>query len=137
MDLSEKNVLIIGLPGSGKTYLIDRLKTDGHIVIKTDDYINYGFEQSLYRVLEDIIKANGKTIVEGVQGYRLLRKGLQQNSYYPDIVIEMVVSVKRIFHVYENERGGKNLKSVESMIKSNQKILQDYFQMENKKRIHK
>src|SRR5690606_18231688 len=78
-DFEGKNVLIIGYPGSGKTHLFNLIPKTDHKFIRTDDYISFGFEQSLYECLKDItdIQSTGRnTFIEGVQGYRLLRKGL-------------------------------------------------------------
>lgn len=130
-DFEGKNVLIIGPPASGKSYLINLLELSQHKVIKTDDYAGLGFEQSMYAVLEEIGKSEKPTFVEGVQGYRLLRKGLQLKNYYPDVVIEMKVSRNQIAMIYGKERGGKDLKKVYTFCETLNKILQEYLSMQN------
>ena len=45
MDISNienKNVLIIGCPGFGKTYLSNIIKSNKHQIFHTDDYIKHG-----------------------------------------------------------------------------------------------
>lgn len=132
-NIKNKNVLIIGFPGSGKTYLSNLLKNDLHAVFHTDDYIKYGYKDSMYKCLSDVSKSLKNTIVEGVQGYRMLRKGVELNCYYPDIVIELKISHERMEEIYKKERDVKKIKYLSGFIKSQAKILQDYKQMKNKK----
>lgn len=131
LDIEGKNVLIIGCPASGKSYLLNQFQTN-HKKFQTDDYIQYGFEQSMYKVLEDIKNTEGNTLVEGVQGYRLLRKGVQLDCYYPDMVIELIISEQQMLSTYRNERDIKKIKYLTGFNKAQSKILNDYFLMKNK-----
>ena len=131
MDIEQKNVLIIGCPESGKTYLLNQFKTT-HKKFHTDDYMRFGYEQSMYQVLEDIKKSTEKTLVEGIQGYRLLRKGVQLDCYYPDIVIQLIISEQQMFNTYRNERDEKKIKYLKGFNKMHDKIINDYFMLENK-----
>jgi len=131
IDIEEKNLLIIGCPASGKTYLSKKFKTS-HKLIHTDNYLNYGYEQSVYKIIDDIKNSNKKTIVEGVQGYRLLRKGVQLDCYYPDVVIELIISEYQMFQVYRNERNQKKIKYLKAFNNMHNKIIKDYFLMQNK-----
>lgn len=135
-QLKGKNVLIIGCPASGKTFLSNKLKAqnpDDHKLFHTDDYMGYGYKDSLYRLLDDVqkIQSHTKTLIEGIQGYRLLRKGVELNCYYPDIVIELSVSEGRMIKTYREERTGKSVDSLHSFNKMHDKILNDYFAMHN------
>jgi hypothetical protein len=133
-DITNKNVLIIGCPASGKTYVSDLLADDQHILIHTDDYIGYGYHDSMYKCLEDIvkiIKSDKKTIVEGIQGYRLLRKGVELDNYYPDIVIELIISENKMYEVYENQREIDKAVYLSGFNEMHNKILLDYKLMEN------
>ena len=108
--------------------LSKKLELQGFVIIHTDDYMKYGYKDSLYKLLDDIKNKDLKNVViEGVLGYRLLRKGEQLNCYKPDIVIELKSSIKIILNRYKNNRQDKNIKSVLSMIKSNNTILNEYF----------
>ena len=121
------NVLVIGPPASGKTHFINKLKFSGK-VIHTDDYIKYG-DNGIYLLFNSI--KGSKTIIEGVMGYRLLRKGLELNCYHPDLVIELQVPEKKLEMIYNSERIGKDFNSVKAMIKANQTILNEYKSMPN------
>ena len=131
MNIEGKNVLIIGCPASGKTYLLNQFKTT-HKKFHTDDYMLFGYEKSMYQVLEDIKKTTEKTLVEGIQGYRLLRKGVQLDCYYPDIVIQLIISEQQMMNTYRNERDEKKIKYLKGFNKMHDKIINDYFMLENK-----
>lgn len=129
-------VVIIGAPGSGKTYITQAisLSNPNHIVIHTDDYIVFWYEHSLYKLLEDLgsEKYKGKKlIIEWVWAYRLLRKWVETDSFYPDCVIEVTVStISQLDKVYLER--GKNPATVHSMQKGNETVLAKYKTMENK-----
>lgn len=132
-DFEGKNILIIGCPASGKTYLANQFKTY-HQKIHTDDFIEYGYEQSMYKVLEAVTSSETNTIVEGIQGYRLLRKGAQLGTYYPDVVIELVISHEQMIKIYETERDASKTKHLTGMLKSNAKVLADYLSIIDEER---
>jgi len=130
IDIEQKNVLIIGCPASGKTYLSNLFKTT-HTKIHTDDYMRFGYVQSLYQILSDLKEINGLTIIEGIQGYRLLRKGVQLDCYYPDIVIEMIISEQKMINTYRNERDARKIKYLINFNSMHNKIIADYFALSN------
>jgi len=135
MNIKNKNVLIIGLPASGKTTLANKLHTfandgAGHNLFHTDDYIPHGYEQALYVLMEDLKKSDQVyTIVEGILGYRLLRKGVQLDCYYPDLVIEMQVTQEQQARIYQQERDAKKLQYLKGFAATHQKTLNDYFEL--------
>lgn len=126
MDFAGKNVLIIGCPASGKSWLSGLLKRDSHRLIHTDSYITQGYEIGMYGALNAATCSDKPTIVEGVHGYRMLRKGAEYGNYYPDIVIEMKVSESRMKQTYLKERDTKKLKYLQQFNASHEKILNDY-----------
>ena len=138
-DLSRKNIVIVGCPASGKTTLAKELaKRTGQKVFHTDDYMQHGYKQSLYVLIADLMEQGRAVIVEGVQGYRLLRKGVETQSIYPDIVIELKVSPEQVERVYRTERVwdkrrsvDKVLKNLEAFNKMHETILADYMAMKN------
>ncbi len=137
IDITGKNVLIIGCPASGKSYLGMLLAgmNPGHDLIHTDDYMPLGYEPALYAILEHLQARDGSkpTIIEGVQGYRLLRKGVQLDSYYPDIVIELSISEDLMHRTYIRERNEKKRQYLKGFNGMHRKILNDYRALPNAK----
>lgn len=84
-------VVVIGMPASGKTTVaawLQDVPLMGHSLFSSDDYIDHGYEQSLYamiRAMKD--DTNKKQIVEGVQGFRFLRKNAETKEFKVDAVI--------------------------------------------------
>lgn len=136
IDITGKNVLIIGRPASGKSYTAEKLARDNpnHVLIKTDDYKHLGYVEALYAIIDDLKVLGPKvnTIVEGVQGYRLLRKGVELNCYYPDMVIELEITDRRMNQTYILERDPKKLAYLKGFNKAHEKVLNDYREMQNK-----
>jgi len=126
INIASKDVIIIGCPGSGKTYFANKINDIHHSLIHTDDYIKHGFVNSMYEALNDVIKCNNNTIVEGVQGYRLLRHGARSNTYNPDIVFELVISNDTLIELYDSKRDYDKLEFVMKMNRANDKVLRDY-----------
>ncbi len=131
INFPQKNILIIGHPASGKTSLALLLKQENHTVFHSDDYQKHGFKESLYELMKDLERTEGGVIVEGILGYRLLRKGLETGKYFPDVVIEIVVDAQTIEERYRKERDPSKLKGVFSLCKSCEKVLRDYKLMPN------
>lgn len=126
-DLKAANlVVIIGMPASGKTtvanFIANTILPD-HSIYHSDDYIDYGYEESLYAMIKDMgYDQNPKKIVEGVQGYRFLRKTLER-----DIVVDCIVDVQCAPDLRAKRyaaRKGKNLPS--AFDKNLQKVQKDY-----------
>lgn len=130
-----QNVLIIGCPASGKSWIGQKLKEKGaaHQLIHTDNYMKYGYEQALYVMMEEMKAEENPLIIEGIQGYRLLRKGVQLESYYPDVVIEMIIPEAKMLEIYKDERDEKKIKYLRGFNKMHDKIINDYFALENPK----
>lgn len=133
--LASNVIVIIGAPGSGKTHIANELQTriPNSIVIHTDDYVVFWYEKSLYALMEDLklpMYQDKKLIIEWVGAYRLLRKWVETDSFYPNTVIEVVAPDSQIEEVYAKR--GWDLIKVRSMQKWNQTVLDKYKAMENK-----
>lgn len=131
-DLSGKEIVIIGKPASGKTYIATLIaQRYGQHLISTDNYIDSGFEQSLYELIEDIKPRTVPIVVEGMLGYRLLRKGLQEpeTQFQPQIVIEVEITTKRQQEIYHNQRDPKKLKYMQSFAKSCMTVYNEYHRL--------
>ena len=128
-----KNILIIGCPASGKTFMSALFNSNEHQIFHTDDYIKYGYVESMYQCLNDVLKCEKNTIVEGVQGYRMLRKGVELNNYYPDIIVELKITEQLMIATYKKERNPNKIKYLTGFNKLHDKILTDYKNMKNTK----
>jgi len=129
LDITDKNVLIIGCPASGKTWLSKKMAKPTHTLIHTDNYMSYGYAQGMYCALDAANFSDKPTLVEGIFGYRMIRKGCEYGSYYPDIVIEMEISNSRMMQTYMKERDEKKIKYLKQFNETHKKILNDYFGM--------
>jgi adenylate kinase family enzyme len=132
-EYSHKNILVIGYPASGKTTFAKKYieYLPQHTLIDTDDYIPHGHEQSLYVLIEDLKKIRTPTLIGGVLGYRLLRKGVQLDCYYPDVVFELTAPWEHIEKVYQTEREEEKIPNLKSFIKSLDTILKQYQKLPN------
>lgn len=134
LDFSGQTVVIIGNPATGKTWLAKEIaKCTGSRLIQADDYIEHGYKEALYVLLDDVTEADTPLIVEGVQCYRLLRKGVQLDCFYPDVVIELTAPQEQIERVYREQRPGKDTKFLTGFNKMHQTILADYRSLENQR----
>jgi len=133
VDITGQDVVLVGRPGSGKTTFSQALskKHPKHTLISTDDFMHLGYEQSMYAVLGYVKeqKRQGKNvIVEGVQGPRLLRKGAEQGTFIPGLIIELTISDKEQAEAYAS-RGGIT-PGVLAMNKNIETVLSEYKEME-------
>jgi dephospho-CoA kinase len=118
-------IVIIGLPAAGKSTVALEVANllPGHDLYSTDDYIDFGYEQSLYALLKDMAyNANPKKIVEGVQGYRFLRKTLER-----DIVVDCIIEVQTSPQVRAQRYLARGKKQLSSSFERNlATVLKDY-----------
>ena len=88
----KERIVIIGYPRSGKSTLYNQLVEDGgfegYWLGSLDSYKEHGFKRALYVLLEDI-KDKHRYLVEGILGYRLLRKLTQfgWDDVKPDCIL--------------------------------------------------
>ncbi len=123
--IASKNVFIIGAPGSGKTFLSKHI-SENHRLIHTDDYIKYGYKDSIYKIIDDIKDIHSPFIVEGVGCYRLLRKCAQMGLKTPDLIINVTAQLAIIQRRYMDERPDKDFSKVISMMKANDTVFREY-----------
>lgn len=114
-------LIIAWHPATGKTTLGLKLKQlyPDHTLIHTDAYMEHGYKESLYMLIQDLESyAFENIIVEGIMGARLMRK-LQQ--VHPTIRVDLYVflrgNMELISGIYARERPDKSIKDVESACK--------------------
>lgn len=116
-------VLIIGYPNSGKTTLFEKLaempEFKHHFTIQTDDYKEFPYTDQLYIIMENL-RGHETWLVEGIQGYRLLRKYIQNEDY--DLKPNLIL-------ICETETRTPDSKH-DRMIKGLEKIWNDYVDLE-------
>ena len=119
------NVVIIGYPATGKTFLLDSITSKVKASIyHTDDYIKYGFVDALYVLMEEIAKDKTPLkIIEGVLGYRLIRKGIELHTFHADLVIVCEASVPT--RTARIALRGKLVQATLSMDKGLEKVWED------------
>jgi dephospho-CoA kinase len=107
---NENTIVIVGLPASGKTTVADQLAKEfpEYTVFHSDDYMAYGYTESMYELMKDVQSdPNPKKIIEGVQAYRLLRKGVELNNFHADLVITVQTDEVTRLKRYESRPGNK------------------------------
>jgi len=131
LSIEEKIIVIVGLPASGKSFLanevLEQYEKRNYKMFRTDDYIKYGFEESLYKLMDDLRRdLSPRKIIEGVQGYRLLRKGLQLGTFNPDVVIVVAASSEQRHERFKKRPDKKLNRGFDATL---EKIWADYLEL--------
>lgn len=127
---AKSTVVVIGPPGSGKTHVGTLLaESSGLPLYCTDQYLHDGHVAALYYVMK-AVKDEG-WIVEGMIGYRLLRKRAQLGMPPPDIVIELEASDQDIVNAYRARNKKCNLEDIRKFCKAHESVLEDYFLLDS------
>lgn len=126
---SDKVVVIIGSSATGKTYIADVLKkkyTDFK-VYHSDDYREHGFKEALYKMRDDLaLDISPRKMIEGIQGVRLLRKGLELNDFFADVVIICDATMKKRVNRYVKRGEADKINKLKGFDKMLGKIFKDY-----------
>jgi GTPase SAR1 family protein len=112
----ELTVVIVGLPGAGKTTIATQLANDypEYKLFNTDKYIQEGFKDDLQAIMYDaLFDPAERKIIEGVQCYRLLRQGLER-KFFPHVVINVLATQE----VRAARRPGKSYKDMDAMLRT-------------------
>jgi hypothetical protein len=101
LDITGKNLFIIGKPATGKTYLSNILhkKFNKHEIIHTDEFIREGF---LFGTIQNILFKGNNYIIEGQKILSIIK--FLNKSFLPDIILEVLRSDIEIKHTYKKER---------------------------------
>ena len=97
-------------------------------LIVSDDYMYLGWSDNMYYIKELLQTKHSEEqiIFEGVQTCRLLRKGVQLNDYYPELVIHITCNYRSIEQCYWNDNQQYKLKGGK-VKRFNEKILDKIF----------
>ena len=100
----KKYIVIYGHTKSGKV-LFGKLLSEalGVKLIISDDYKHLGWKQNMYHIREIIKNTNEPLIIEGVQSGRLLRKGVEFNDFFADVVIHLEINKQSLSIAYQKD----------------------------------
>lgn len=122
----QSTVVVIGPPGSGKTTVgLTLAEHSGLALYSTDEHLSKGHVEALYAVMKAL--GDEGWIVEGMIGYRLLRKRAQLGMPPPDFVIELEATDQQIAQAYRNRNKHCNIAQIRRFCSAHEKVLEDYF----------
>lgn len=122
---TKKRIVIYGHAKSGKILIANKLsKKLNYKLIVSDDYIYLGFKESMYHIKDLINETKEPLIIEGVQTSRLLRKGLEMNDFYADLIIHTEINTESLIIAYNNDNEGHKINNV---INFNEKVIDKIF----------
>jgi len=121
----DTTVVVIGPPGSGKTAVGRVLAETSELPLySTDHYLSDGHVAALYSIMQAV--GDKGWIVEGMIGYRLLRKRKQLGMPPPDLVIQLHATDGQIVESYVRRGLQCNLPKVRAFIKAHETVLNEY-----------
>ena len=125
--LNKHYIIIYGHAKSGKI-LIARLLSEKlkRKLIVTDDFIHYGFKECIYVIREKIKEINEPLIIEGVQTARLLRKGIEMNDFFADLIIHLECDEQSIEQSYINDGEINKIPQIHKFNQTIDKIFEEY-----------
>lgn len=120
-------IAVIGYPCSGKTSLSKQLAAlyPDHKVIHTDDYKGTDYAEGLSALMDDM-EPYQHFICEGVQAFRVLRKGAELRRLFFDVVIECKTSEGTQMSRYNAERDASKWQYIPAFNKSLDTIFSEY-----------
>jgi hypothetical protein len=110
-----KSIVICGFTKTGKVTIAKKIATSlNRPLFITDDYTKkYGYNNALEELMKDIIPLYNNQIpfiVEGILCFRLLRKSIKLNNFYPDFIIKTECDDKTISYFYHKDGETHKLK---------------------------
>lgn len=124
---NKKYIVIYGHTKSGKVAVGKLLSEALNIrLIISDDYKYLGWKRNMYHIREIVKSTDEPLIIEGVQSGRLLRKGVQFNDFFADIVIHLEINKESLSTAYIKDGEGYKLKH-NKVFNFNKHILDNIF----------
>jgi hypothetical protein len=102
-------IVVAGFTKTGKITISNKLSEElGYPIIKSDDFKveQFGTTKALFAFMGECLSyynTRKPVIIEGVKAFRLLRKGLQLRSFYPDVIIRTECNEATIRHFYKKD----------------------------------
>lgn len=129
----KKNIVILGFTKTGKITIAKKIAEHLNIpVLISDYYYELNKDNALEYMINDIkyFKAsNIPYIAEGVLCFRLLRKGVQLDDFYPDLIIKTECNNETIQHFYHKDNESHKIKNALSFNKGLDKIWNEYINL--------
>jgi len=122
-------IIVIGPPGSGKTHVGTLLAEESGLPLySTDEFLSNGHVAALYAVMQ----ATGDKgyIIEGMIGYRWLRKQKQLNLPAPDIVVQLEATDREIEESYRKRGKHCNMRHIKRFCAAHEAVLSDYYSLD-------
>jgi hypothetical protein len=137
---NKKSIVVIGFTKTGKITIAKKLSEYLDIPILISDYYyelskDKALEYMMYDI-KNLETSNIPYIVEGVLCFRLLRKGIQLNNFYPDLIIKTECNDKTIQHFYHKDNESSKIKKALSFNKGLDKIWLDYINLSQENNIN-
>ena len=134
---NSKSIVIAGFTKTGKVTIAKKISKELNLpLFISDNYINEKDRTtSLYGLIDSILpyyNRNIPFIVEGILTFRLLRKGVQLNNFYPDLIIKTNCNDATISHFYKKDGEESKINRALSFNKGLDKIWDEYANLVNK-----
>lgn len=127
---SNRSILILGRAAAGKTFITNQLSYlyPKHHIIHTDEYKDFSEPVAVQALIEDAYE-NKPTIIEGMLSYPLLLQGAKEQSYRPDIIIEIEISAAKQREIYLKERDASKIQFLKRFQLKCMGIVDEYYKL--------
>lgn len=131
---SFKTIVVCGYTKTGKITIAKKLAEQlNRMLFISDDYSfeKYG-DKTLEIFMSNVLPYHQKNIpivIEGVLCFRLLRKGVQENCFYPDLILKTNCNDETITHFYKKDGEESKIPRALSFNKGLNKIWNDYLDL--------
>jgi hypothetical protein len=106
-------IVVCGYTKTGKITIAKKLAEQlNRPLFISDDYQNLDSKDSLSIFMEDVLKYYSQKlpiIVEGILCFRLLRKGIKESCFFPDLILKTKCDENTIRHFYNKDGEGHKI----------------------------
>lgn len=126
-----KTIVVCGYTKTGKIQIARKLseELDNRQLIISDDYMFTDHQNALSYFMDDVLsyhRSSVPTIIEGVLSFRLLRKGITEGTFQPDLIIKTKCNEETIRYFYDKEGEKHKLTRALGFNKGLDKIWEEY-----------